>query len=106
MQAYRFAVGETVLYTEHRFPNLKWKTPFRILGLLPFEAGEPQHLVQSADLTCDRVASEHQLSRRPLPQKVGGRLDGRSLDVSRLDRHGSSIAAASAIAQRSGYHHG
>ena len=102
MQAYRFVVGETVLYAERRFPNLKWKAPFRILGLMPLKNGEPQYLVQSADLTYDRIASEYQLSRQPVSKEACRRLDGRSLASSRLDRRGSPASRVPSVTQHRG----
>lgn len=79
MQAHRFTLGEAVLYTERRFPNLNWKASFRIIGLLPPDELEPRYRIRSADLTYDRAAGEHQLSRQPLPQEARRLLDGRPL---------------------------
>jgi hypothetical protein len=74
MPLHRFAVGEAVLYTRHRFfdpaSDLNWKSPFTVVAYLSSAGLVPQYRIRSAQESCDRVAGEHELSRTPQPQRA------------------------------------
>jgi hypothetical protein len=80
MQIHRFAVGETVLYTEQRFPNLSWKAPYTVVTCLPTTGAQPQYQIRSDHRSVDRVASEHELSQTLQLDRAFRRVDGRSLE--------------------------
>lgn len=82
MQPHRFACGESVLYTEHRFPNLSWKEPFTIIDLLPSNGLEPLYRIRSMDRITDHLVSERALCSLPLRDISRRRLDGRSAELS------------------------
>jgi hypothetical protein len=70
MTAHRYAVGERVLYTQHRFPYMTWKAPYMITGCLPLEGIEPQYRIRSAHAADERMAGEHELTRMGLPTQA------------------------------------
>jgi hypothetical protein len=63
-------IGETVLYTKRRFSNLTWTTPFTVVAYFPAAGPTPQYRIRSASEARDRIASEHELSRTPQPQRA------------------------------------
>jgi hypothetical protein len=75
---HRFAIGQGVLYTEHRFPNLSWKAPFTVIDLLPSDGIEPQYRILSRDGADDQIVGEHALNCQPLPHGARRLLDGRA----------------------------
>ncbi|HZH53318.1 MAG TPA: hypothetical protein VEZ16_15735 [Microvirga sp.] len=70
MMFHRYAVGERVLYTQHRFPHLTWKAPFTVLSCLTSEGAEPRYRIGSALRSDEREAGEHELSHLAQPQQA------------------------------------
>jgi hypothetical protein len=86
MTVHRFTVGETVLRTELRFPNLIWRRSYTVVACLSSADLQPVGALHSDDGD-DRVASEHELIER-FHDRAFRRLDGRSLeDCSGGDAH-------------------
>jgi hypothetical protein len=70
MRNHHFAVGDHVLYTEHRFPHLVCKHPYTIVGCLDSRRFEPQYQIRSASRPYDCVAGEDELSRDASPMSA------------------------------------
>lgn len=70
MRSHHFAIGDHVLYTEHRFPHLVCKQPYTIVGCLDSRRSEPQYQIRSATRPYDCVAGEDELSRDASPMSA------------------------------------
>ena len=86
MKAHHYAVGDHVLYTEHRFPHLVGKQHYTIVGCLASCQSEPQYQIRSTARLYDCVAGEDELSQDALPMgafrqvEVPGLLDFTGMD--------------------------
>ncbi|MGO4573447.1 hypothetical protein [Microvirga sp. 2TAF3] len=70
MQVHRFAVGETVLYTETHIPDLAWKASYTVVACIRSDDAEPQYLIRSIHRVEERVVGEHELCRTPQPLRT------------------------------------
>jgi hypothetical protein len=86
MKAHHYAVGDHVLYTEHRFPHLVCKQPYTIVGCLDSRRSEPHYQIRSTARPYDCVAGEDELSLDASPvgafrqAEIPGLLDFTSMD--------------------------
>ena len=62
MHAYRYAIGETVLFT-YRRENVSWKAEYIVVGHITPGDLELRYLIQSTSRPTERAAREHELSR-------------------------------------------
>ncbi len=61
MHAYRYAIGETVLFTRQR-ANMSWKAEYVVVGHIRPGDLELRYLIQSTSRPTERAAREHELS--------------------------------------------
>jgi hypothetical protein len=62
MHAYRYAIGETVLFT-HQRANASWKAEYVVVDHITPGDLELRYLIQSTHRSTERTAREHELSR-------------------------------------------
>lgn len=69
MANHKFAVGEIVLYTDRRFPQLTWKAPYTVVACIKASTVDAKYRIRSIHRHDSRIASEHELSRGPLSRR-------------------------------------
>lgn len=67
---HKFAVGETVLYTDMRFPHLMSRVVSKVTACVPSEGVEPRYTVKPNRYVACR-AVERELSRPPSQVRSG-----------------------------------